>query len=154
MIPTGNSKHRPAADIVAKIQNDAAQVKQVCLQLRNTQTVTVAACLNAYAVINSALSYMAQYAGDQRIIDFANAEAAKDPYFPTGYNVSDDYAVYAATCNNILSALRNSIIPTDANDNIVEKYFDTNGVIQNVTVDRTTLDALNTDIDKLLTVLD
>ena len=154
MIPTSTSKHRPAAEVIARIQADAAQVKQKVILLRNASSITVQQALDALAVLREAMNYMGQFAGDQRIIDYANAEAAKDPYFPAGYDVTVDYGVYSAAVQAIIAGLISNILPLDASGYVLEKQLQSDGTWIMNTISRSTLDTLNTDFDAVLSVLD
>ncbi|RMG79943.1 MAG: hypothetical protein D6712_18880 [Chloroflexi bacterium] len=154
MIPTSASKHRPASEVVARIQSDASRVKQKAQLLRTATSVTVQQALDALATFRDAMGYMGQFAGDQRIIDYANAEAAKDQYFPTEYNVSTDYGAYSTAVQNVIAGLIGGVIPVDQTGHVLEKYLQPDGSWSLNTISRTTLDTLNTDLDAILSVLD
>ena len=154
MIPTNASKHRPAAEVVARIQADAARVKQKASMLRTASSITVQQALDALAVLRDAMKYMGQFAGDRRIIDYANAEAAKDPYFPAGYDVTVDYGVYSTAVQAVINALIATVIPLDSSGYVQEKKLQSDGTWTMNVVSRATLDVLNTDLDTILSVLD
>jgi len=82
---------RPASEIVPQIMEALANMKG---QLAGVQEPQAGAnvLLSLAASITDLENYLTQFGGNQRIIDYANAEAAKNSLYATGYNVQVDFA--------------------------------------------------------------
>lgn len=94
------AQERPASEIIKDIITKLAQMKALFSGV-NEAAIGANVLLSISAAISGAETFLAQYGGNQRLIDFANSEAALNPAkYGAGYNVSTDFnAVMLALAN-------------------------------------------------------
>lgn len=112
MIPTKNQAI-PAAKVIDSIQQRAGALKARFAQVNETSCSTQT-LLSLVGIVTNAIEFFDQYAGDQRVIDYANNEAAQDvDYFGQGYDVTVDFIGMMTALNDIKLILE-SLDYTDA----------------------------------------
>ena len=105
MIPTNKPHLRPAAVCIKDMQDICGRAKRKCQDWPKTSaTYQDVNKLSDY--LSGIVTQLTPYLGNQRLIDFANAEAAKEVgYFGLGYDVQDDYAALGVALTDIITFL-------------------------------------------------
>lgn len=95
---------QPPEQKLQLIINRMRLIKQRCQQINPRERAIVLLELSTFLVDSQV--FLNQYAGDQELIDFANAKAVTNPKYPDGYDVQVDFASVGEALQQVISAIK------------------------------------------------
>ena len=134
---------QPASEIIKSI---VSNLRSMRAQIANVNEASIGAniLMSISMAVNSTETFLLQFAGNQRAIDYANAEAALNTeVYGEAYDVHDDFVAVLSA----LSDIKQFIIAQDFSDAVT---LDESGVMVWKVLDAS---GLQVEIDKFLAVV-